>query len=1066
VGRPEQIIPHHLIAIRDEYDRLIAERFACVSPKAVNQMRRALRQPANRFWTDILAPNLLLDASGQRHDQIDIAGAAALPLTCRPIHLPIADTVRTKGRNHKMGVWASRAEPAVVQGRISVFANTLRIGGQKEDGEWEKPSDRVVGAPYTIFTLEYDAPSEWDRDRRLRFLDTQLGWFRQSGSNDLDRPIRAVWEWAAQFSDFRGICANWSGNKSVHIHFAFDTSAVMREFPDLRDQVRRAYTRLWDQMAAGIARVFPQDIEPDSALQRPEQYRKLPNGAHTIEPGKGGPDHLLAIPAGTRVPQLCVWEKLLSRAPTKAVRAFVNEGVLKQYAAAGSREPRQYHRKSAVGTMTAADAEHAYCSEQFIAYVAKRAGPDGYPRGAGLYWESSGWVGRLYANETDRNPSTIIFEDSTRLHVQGGKEPNRDIRLGIPLRFLIRQWRGEYARLNGLPASFRRPVSIRSDPQPVERRPEEVDFSLAASSPEAARRKLEEMLPGILISHRDLLFRGQEGLGKTTAIARCLPELTRHLTRVALDAIPIEDRLKRDLEQRRPCAFAFSSYDLAEEKAEEFNKSAAAASLQAIVMKSFSKLYKESCEALGVEEVVTLRWAAERGDRSVAEAIRLRQPNVWAEMEQRHAQIFDRQTSLIGRHRRIVYFIVHQVLQQMTSNLMSAAFLHPSFFSTDPKDWWQLAKEMRFQVAVHDEIPTEALVVMHPAAQVEWCLALFRSAAEVWDGEEGTLADKFRTFEAKLRDDSIRIEFEEVFDIYRAGYRPEHATEVAEAESYGSGPLYTQTLGKRWYARKRNWRRGLADRTVLLTTEALPTEMARALDSEEGGIEVFDLRTELRIGQIQLRLWPSCSSKDAEKIVKRLREQVGDPKLEVVTNRAKGVEGTSTHAGVRGSNSMTGENLGQTAFYRPPEQYERLQIINRLFGLAAAIRLQHVDEINQTAGRNLGFRYDGVVDHHLVMGWLLYEEIESVLYSECRYGLTLVEDADQRRKDKAVEQRAAVRGARRTEEQIDALVEEQDWIEPTSGHDLVQTEVGVELDTANRAAVVEPTSTVVGVAGG
>ena len=141
------------------------------------------------------------------------------------------------------------------------------------------------------------------------------------------------------------------------------------------------------------------------------------------------------------------------------------------------------------------------------------------------------------------------------------------------------------------------------------------------------------------------------------------------------DAIPIDDRLRRDLEQRRPCAFAFSSYDLAEEKAEEFLKSAAAASLQAIVMKSFSKLYKGCCEVLGKEELVTLRWAAEHGHRSVAEAIGLQQQTVWAGMEQRQAQIFDRQTGLIGSRRRIVYFIVHRVLQQMTSNPMSAAFL-------------------------------------------------------------------------------------------------------------------------------------------------------------------------------------------------------------------------------------------------------------------------------------------------------------------------------------------------------------------------------------------------------
>jgi hypothetical protein len=52
----------------------------------------------------------------------------------------------------------------------------------------------------------------------------------------------------------------------VRIHLVFDTSAVMREFPDLRDQFRPAYTRLWEQMAAEIVRVFPQDIEPDRTV--------------------------------------------------------------------------------------------------------------------------------------------------------------------------------------------------------------------------------------------------------------------------------------------------------------------------------------------------------------------------------------------------------------------------------------------------------------------------------------------------------------------------------------------------------------------------------------------------------------------------------------------------------------------------------------------------------------------------------------------------------------------------------------------------------------------------------
>jgi hypothetical protein len=39
--------------------------------------------------------------------------------------------------------------------------------------------------------------------------------------------------------------------------------------------------------------------------------------------------------------------------------------------------------------------------------------------------------------------------------------------------------------------------------------------------------------------------------------------------------------------------------------------------------------------------------------------------------------------------------------------------------------------------------------------------------------------------------------------------------------------------------------------------------------------------------------------------------------------------------------------------------------------------LRHVDEINQTAGRNLGFRHNGIAHHHLVMGWALYGEMST-----------------------------------------------------------------------------------------
>jgi len=58
------------------------------------------------------------------------------------------------------------------------------------------------------------------------------------------------------------------------------------------------------------------------------------------------------------------------------------------------------------------------------------------------------------------------------------------------------------------------------------------------------------------------------------------------------------------------------------------------------------------------------------------------------------------------------------------------------------------------------------------------------------------------------------------------------------------------------------------------------------------------------------------------------------------------------------------------------------------------------------------------------MGWSLYGQIDSVLFAECRYDQTLVEDADQRRKAKSIEQRAQHRDLVQQQSQIEELANE------------------------------------------
>ena len=76
-----------------------------------------------------------------------------------------------------------------------------------------------------------------------------------------------------------------------------------------------------------------------------------------------------------------------------------------------------------------------------------------------------------------------------------------------------------------------------------------------------------------------------------------------------------------------------------------------------------------------------------------------------------------------------------------------------------------------------------------------------------------------------------------------------------------------------------------------------------------------------------------------------------------------------------------------------------LQALNAWTGRRDLVGLRHVDEFNQTAGRNLGFRRRGQVRHALLVNLGLFEVLlahEGGVLGRARYGLRLMLDRDQR----------------------------------------------------------------------
>jgi hypothetical protein len=95
-----------------------------------------------------------------------------------------------------------------------------------------------------------------------------------------------------------------------------------------------------------------------------------------------------------------------------------------------------------------------------------------------------------------------------------------------------------------------------------------------------------------------------------------------------------------------------------------------------------------------------------------------------------------------------------------------------------------------------------------------------------------------------------------------------------------------------------------------------------------------------------------------------------------------------------------------------PEQYAEHQALNAWTGRVDLARIAHIDQFNQTAGRNLGFRKSGNVSHQLLINRRLFDCLTPVI-SYARYDMmddcVEVSQKLQRRKSRKAESKKAAR---------------------------------------------------------
>lgn len=961
-------IPKHFEQRRNDYLQVFNEHYSVLGPKALNQLTRGVESPRNIFWdcliwTYLHTPDHYIPLSGSKE------------LVRR------SDTFTTE--------FLSYGQAGAQQG-AQFFANPLRFGVGEDRHGWSLPSLRVAPAPILYLTVEYDYSSNWDCSEEEKgavteFLETQLGWCRAKGKKDTDCAIGEVYQSLREFADFVGLCVTYGGHKSCHIHIAIRTDLLWRQSTVCDPlTVRECYREAWWMVADRVHSILNAPVAPDASLQYPETFRRLPNGLFVNDK----PSHIMGVPLHVLLPQVIIYEKVAKRARKGATELFMKPTWLRP--PSSRRHPSQNNYHVTLGDMPAE--LHLYCQEKLARMIEEQT-QGGYPKLNALDYQGGVWKAKLHASADDKHAECLIEQDHRTILVRGQHEPPHDVELPYTLGELLILWRDKFeGRESVLDQDDAEEIlQVQRSASRVER-DEERELRERTQTRDDVAGVLSEITKRVVSKHRNVFIVAPEGCGKSRGIMANHPSI---MAMIEAEHERQSVRTGAPPNSLTHSMFSYSCYDLAKEKVREFMGMHPHATYFPVVLRSFTDEYKQACRTCEVKPLDMSDIDA-NGFNSRIDAIKHLQPQVIGRLQRRHEAFW----RYLRRERKSpVFFTVHQVMQLWTGDSITRTYWHPQFWESSPEDFHRLKSDMKLALAVHDEISWQHLMWHHPAAVVEHVKKYF---SKKWR-RATTRSAKFKIFHTQRPHDEIS--FDDCLVVDDRDYARSDFYVIDGKESYDGRrdtdqSLYAARHGAPWYAKPKQWWEGLADRVVVTTTEALPTAMVHALNGRmvkpQNRFEVFEFDlTHLIADSVQLRLMRGVTSAGVTKAIQKFRLQLGEDVV-VVTNCSKHLPGTISHLSARGSNALARPVLAQAVLHISPDEYEALSVVNQVFRLSEAVRLNHLDQFNQACGRNMGFRNPGGHRHYVLMSPTLYEKLHEHLVEQSRYGITVYMDADAR----------------------------------------------------------------------
>jgi hypothetical protein len=295
------------------------------------------------------------------------------------------------------------------------FSNALLVGT-------ERPSLRGTNAGLIIVTHEIDTESLAEFEEVLAWTRGSTGDFDKSPFAELDRRLCGCHE-------YRGYSIVYSGRRSLHFHFLFQTKhlcnapweadASQRKDAGLETAalMRNAHDLYWDHACTAIEEILDPPRPVDPQMRSLTKWRRMPWAIRTIEEGKDC--SFLNLREGDRIPQLVIHEHLRGRAGQNSTLL-----VPKTFS---TRHPVKIASTAQAGTPT--DLAARANTPEIILLLQEQCrqewGPE-FPKPVRVGIQDGQPIIKFQNHEEDRNPSSYVLGDYRKLVIQGNNGPPGD----------------------------------------------------------------------------------------------------------------------------------------------------------------------------------------------------------------------------------------------------------------------------------------------------------------------------------------------------------------------------------------------------------------------------------------------------------------------------------------------------------------------------------------------------------------------------------------------------------------------------------------------------------------